>query len=75
MQHNRLQHRASSVNDRSGVDSFERILESLAARPKYLPEWPDTQRAMPNEILRSALFNCRNRNQARLFMKDAEIAV
>ncbi|MDD2272352.1 MAG: TrfA family protein [Geobacteraceae bacterium] len=75
MQHNRLQHRASSVDDRSGVDSFERILESLAARPKYLPEWPDTQRAMPNEILRSALFNCRNRNQARLFMKDAEIAV
>ncbi|NVN92112.1 MAG: replication initiator protein A [Desulfuromonadales bacterium] len=30
---------------------------------------------MPNEIFRSALFNCRNRNQPRQYMKDAEIAV
>lgn len=56
-------------------DSFEEILASLASRPKYLPEWPDGQRAMPNEILRSALFNCRNRNNARVFMKEVEIAV
>jgi hypothetical protein len=59
----------------SASDSFEQILASLAARPKYLPEWPDGQRAMPNEILRSALFNCRNRNLPRVFMKEAEIAV
>lgn len=57
------------------IDSFERILASLAAKPKYLPEWPDGQRAMPNEVLRSALFNCRNRNQQRVFLKDIEIAV
>ena len=56
-------------------ESFEQLLASLATNPKYLPEWPDGQRAMPNEILRSALFNCRNRNQPRMFMKDAEIAV
>lgn len=56
-------------------DSFEQILASFASKPKYLPEWPEGQRAMPNEILRSALFNCRNRKQARMFMKDAEIAV
>ncbi len=43
--------------------------------PKYLPDWHEGQRAMPNEILRSALFNCRNRNQPRLYMKDTEIAV
>lgn len=55
--------------------SFEQILASLASRPKYLPEWPECQRAMPNEILRSALFNCRNRKQPRKFMKDVEIAV
>lgn len=30
---------------------------------------------MPNEILRSALFNCRNRKQPRMFMKDIEIAL
>jgi len=56
-------------------DSFEQILASIAAKPKYLPEWPDGQRAMPNEILRSALFNCRNRNVSRVFMKEVEIAV
>lgn len=56
-------------------ESFEQILASLASRPKYLPEWPEGQRAMPNEILRSALFNCRNRKRPRMFMKDAEIAV
>ncbi len=43
--------------------------------PKYLPEWKEEQRAMPNEILRSALFNCRNRNQPRHYMKDAAIAL
>lgn len=71
-----MQHSSILPNDDySGSDSFERILQSIAARPKFLPEWPETQRAMPNEILRSALFNCRNRNQARQFLKDAEIAM
>src|SRR3974390_1604852 len=56
-------------------ESFEQILASLASRPKYLPDWPEGQRAMPNEILRSALFNCRNRKQPRMFMKDIEIAL
>ncbi|MBI1919725.1 MAG: replication initiator protein A [Geobacter sp.] len=57
------------------MGTFEQILASLASRPKYLPEWPEGQRAMPNEILRSALFNCRNRKQPRKFLKDVEIAV
>ena len=60
------------------ADQFEplgRILATVAGRPKYLPEWPDSQRALPNEILRSALFTCRNRRQPRMFMKDEEIAV
>ncbi|MDD2732615.1 MAG: plasmid replication initiator TrfA [Desulfuromonadaceae bacterium] len=56
-------------------ESFKQILTTLASGPKYLPEWSDVQRAMPNEILRSALFNCRNRNHPRVFMKDSEIAV
>lgn len=75
MGHNDFHHTSPKNSAFNGVDSFERILESIAARPKYLPEWPEGQRAMPNEILRSALFNCRNRNQARLFLKDAQIAV
>lgn len=60
------------------ADQFEplgRILAAVAGRPKYLPEWPDSQRALPNEILRSALFTCRNRKQPRMFIKDEEIAV
>ena len=61
--------------DANVPDSFEQILASIAAKPKYLPEWPDGQRALPNEILRSALFTCRNRNVSRVFMKEAEIAV
>jgi hypothetical protein len=50
-------------------------LATFASKPKFLPEWPEVQRAMPNEILRSALFNCRNRNIPRMTMKEAEIAV
>jgi hypothetical protein len=61
--------------DNALSESFEQILASIAAKPKYLPDWPDGQRALPNEILRSALFNCRNRNTPRMFMKDSEIAV
>lgn len=56
-------------------DSFQELLASIAARPKYLPDWPENYRALPNEILRSALFNCRNRNLPRMFMKEVEIAV
>lgn len=62
-------------NDSCAPDTFQGILASITSRPTYLPEWPDGQRAMPNEILRSALFNCRNRNIARVFMKEVEIAV
>lgn len=51
------------------------ILADITARPKYLPDWLEGQRVIPNEILRSALFNCRNRNQPRRFMKDEEISV
>lgn len=56
-------------------EAFRDILAELAAKPKYLPEWPEVQRTMPNEILRSALFNCRNRKQPRQLMRDVEIAV
>ena len=61
--------------DSQAPDSFTELLASIAARPKYLPDWPESYRALPNEILRSALFNCRNRNLSRKFMKEVEIAV
>lgn len=56
-------------------DTFQELLASIAAKPKYLPDWPESHRALPNEILRSALFNCRNRNLPRMFLKEVEIAV
>ena len=40
-----------------------------------LPVWGDELRCMPNELLRSALFNAKNRNQARRYLENAEIAV
>ena len=42
---------------------------------RQLPLWADEIRCMPNEILRSALFNARNRNQARRYFKNESIAI
>lgn len=56
-------------------ESFEEMMARFSRLPKYLPDWHEEQRAMPNEIFRSALFNCRNRNQPRTYMKDVEIAM
>lgn len=46
----------------------------LAPEQLTLPFWPDGERALPNEILRSALFAARNRNQPRLYLRGAQIA-
>ena len=40
-----------------------------------LPLWGEEIRCMPNEILRSALFNAKNRNESRRYLKNEEIAV
>jgi hypothetical protein len=40
-----------------------------------LPLWDEEIRCMPNEILRSALFNARNRNQPRRYFKNEAIAI
>ncbi|HAT32394.1 MAG TPA: hypothetical protein DCW29_16560, partial [Janthinobacterium sp.] len=42
---------------------------------RQLPLWADEIRCMPNEILRSALFNARNRNQPRRYFKNESIAI
>jgi hypothetical protein len=54
---------------------FERIRTSLEEEPKHLPNWPEGVRGAPNEILRSALFTVRNRNQARQYLKDVNVVV
>ena len=40
-----------------------------------LPLWPEVMRSLPNEILRSALFNARNRKNPRSMMKSEPVAV
>lgn len=37
--------------------------------------WNDFRRCLPNQVVRSALFNARNRNVPRAYMKDVEISV
>lgn len=42
---------------------------------KQLPLWPEGRRAIPNLFVRSALFNARNKNTPRLYLKEAQIYV
>lgn len=51
--------------------------ETLSAPTKViqLPVWGDGSRGAPNEILRSALFNARNKKQKRAYFEKATIAV
>lgn len=63
---------STSHQDDYVPESVKQIIEDLKANP-MLPDWPDQQRALPNEILRSALFNARNHKQPRRFLRDAEI--
>ena len=40
-----------------------------------LPLWAEALRCLPNELLRSALFNAKNRKQPRAYLKKQDIAV
>lgn len=40
-----------------------------------LPLWAEALRCIPNELLRSALFNAKNRKQPRAYLKKTDIAV
>ncbi|ADJ29871.1 plasmid replication initiator TrfA [Nitrosococcus watsonii] len=40
-----------------------------------LPSWPEWERAIPNEIVRSALFNIGNRRERREYHEDVPIVV
>jgi hypothetical protein len=44
-------------------------------RGEQLPIWPADVRCAPNEFLRSALFNARNRNQPRRLLKGVVLAM
>jgi len=47
----------------------------FAVEISQLPFWPDVARSLPNEIIRSALFNAKNRNNKRAMLKSEPIAI
>ena len=62
----------SKSRQRVKVEPVDKV--RLVPAPQ-LPLWRDDVRCMPNEILRSALFNARNRNQPRRYLKNEIIAI
>lgn len=58
-------HKESSKKD-GGTD---------VAKIAQLPLWAESLRCLPNEIVRSSLFNARNRKSPRTYLKKTEIAV
>jgi hypothetical protein len=50
-------------------------LKQSAVECGQLPIWKDGFRCLPNEIVRSALFNARNRKKTRAYLKQSPIAV
>ncbi len=51
------------------------VAESIAKQQFSLPFWAPKFRALPNGIFRSALFNARNRQRKREYLRDHEIYV
>jgi hypothetical protein len=57
---------------------LNRLKKEMESGPKYLPDWADpgtNNGATPNEIVRSALFTTRNRNQPRMYFKDEPVII
>lgn len=49
--------------------------EPPVGQSAQLPLWPEASRCLPNELLRSALFNAKNRKQPRAYLKKQDIPV
>ena len=54
-----------------------KLLQQLQGyqRGEQLPLWPEDVRCAPNEFLRSALFNARNRKQPRRYLRQETLAI
>ena len=64
---------AKQARQRAKLDAA--IAKSIASQQLSFPFWPAKFRALPNEVFRSALFNARNRQRKREYLKDHEIYV
>ena len=60
----------------SPVDKIKALQKkSIERNGAFLPKWDAANRAAPNEIVRSALFNARNKTKKREYFKQTEIAL
>jgi hypothetical protein len=60
----------------SPVDKIKALQKkSIERNGVFLPKWDAANRAAPNEIVRSALFNARNKTKKREYFKQTEIAL
>lgn len=66
---------AEAEQRRNALDKAQAECKAVLSQNAQLPLWDDELRCLPNEILRSGLFNARNRKQARAYLKQAEIIV
>jgi plasmid replication initiation protein len=66
---------AEAEQRRHARDKAQAECKAVLLQIAQLPLWDDELRCLPNEIARSALFNARNRKQARAYLKQAEIIV
>lgn len=48
---------------------------TVADIARQLPLWAESVRCMPNEFVRCALFNAKNRNMPRTYLKNEKIAI
>lgn len=60
---------------RTNSDSNRLQNKQVCNVAKQLPLWSDGLRCLPNEIAHSALFNAKNRRQAREYLRQSNIAV
>lgn len=65
-----LAKRVKEIQQRARDKKRAEILQS-----PQLPLWPEAVRSLPNEIVRSALFNAKNRKQKRESLRQAPIVV
>ncbi len=65
----------SRVREKERQTKTEEIPHKAVAVVDQLPLWAETLRCLPNELLRSALFSAKNRNQPRAYLKKQDIAV
>lgn len=70
-----MQAKAKAREQAAAKEKATKAAKKTAALVVQLPLWAEALRCLPNELLRSALFNAKNRKQPRAYLKKQDIAV